>query len=345
MKFSRFFPFIFCVLLSACSAPNPDQTADPASAEQIVKSDKQPDSRETTLGPIHTVVSLSDSKPTLGEQIELSLVVDAPVGVTVTMPDFGDQLGKFSIADYQSSEKQRDDGRMEYIQKYTLDLPMSGKLRTPSFLVEFVDNQEGSEQKGKVQEILTEEMTMEIASVFADGEEPEALYPAEGELPELVLPEEKSKPIWLWVLLGWLVIGGVIAFIYNKKRKHAEVHIPPDIVALRALDNMMAREIPVESEEVDAWYVELSSIIRTYIEGRFALHAPRLTTEEFFEIAKKSEDINSENKVLIKKLLEHSDRVKFSGFVPTQSESAAMLDDARKFVVDTREVPEGENHV
>ncbi|MBO4350738.1 MAG: hypothetical protein J6A01_07330 [Proteobacteria bacterium] len=345
MKFSRIFPFILCVLLSACSTQNAEQTEDAAAEEQIVKSEKHPDARETTLGPVHVVVSLSDSKPTLGEQIELSLTVDAKMGVTITMPDFGDQLGKFSIADYQSSEKQREDGRMEYVQKYTLDLPMSGKLRTPSFLVEFVDNQDDSEQKGKIQEVLTEEMTLEVASVFAEGEVPESLYPAEGVLPELVLPKDKDNLVWLWVLLGLMLCGAVGAFVYYEKHKQVNVYIPPDIVALRALDDMKARDIPVKSEEVDAWYVELSSIVRTYIEGRFSLHAPCLTTEEVLEIAKNSEDINVENKILIKKLLEHSDRVKFTDFVPPQSESAAMLEDARKFVVDTREVPEGDNHV
>lgn len=345
MKFSRILPFILCVLLSACSAQNAEQTADSDAVEQTAKSEKHPDARETTLGPVHVVVSLSDSKPTLGEQIELSLTVDARTGVTVTMPDFGDQLGKFSIADYQSSEKQREDGRMEYSQKYTLDLPMSGKLRTPSFLVEFIDNQDGSEQKGKIQEVLTEEMDLEVASVFAEGEVPESLYPAAEVLPELVLPEDKDNHIWLWILLGLLLCGAVVAFVYYDKHKRVNEYVPPDIVALQALDNMKAREIPVNSEAVDSWYVELSSIVRTYIEGRFSMHAPRLTTEEFFEIAKKSEDINNDNKILIKKLLEHSDRVKFTDFVPTQSESASMLEDARKFVVDTREVPGGENHV
>ena len=73
MKFTRILPLILCVLLSACSAQNADQAAESASAEQIVKSDKHPDSRETTLGPIHTVVSLSNSKPTLASLLNVTL--------------------------------------------------------------------------------------------------------------------------------------------------------------------------------------------------------------------------------------------------------------------------------
>ena len=331
---------LLCALLAACSNQTTDPGTDSAAAEQAVQKDKKPDSRETTVGPIHAVVTLSDSHPTLGEQIELTLTVDAAADVTVTMPEFGDQLGKFSINDYKASENPRDDGGMQYVQKYTLDLPMSGKLRTPSFLVEFTDNRADSDKKGVVQELLTEEMTFEAASVFGDGEVPETLYPAQGVLPELVLPEDKNNRVWLWVLLGLLVLGAAGAFVFIKMRGQKTVYVPPDIVALRALDEMKARDIPTESHAVDAWYVELSSIVRTYIEGRFSLHAPRLTTEEFFEVAKKCEAIDSENKILIRNLLEHSDRVKFTDFVPSQSESAKMLEDARTFVVDTREVPE-----
>lgn len=344
MRFSRFLPFILCVLLSACSAPNPEATSEPASAEQTETSPKHPDSRETTLGPVRVVVAVSNTTPTLGEQIELTLTVEAAQDVTVTMPDFGDQLGKFSIADYQSGEKPLDDGRMEFRQQYTLDLPMSGKLRTPSFLVEFTDNRENSEKKGGFQEVLTEEIPLEVASVFADGEAPETLYPAEGVLPELVLPEDGKRNLWLWILLGLAVLAAVGAVVFFKKRMNAPVVIPPDIVALRALDEMRARNIPNESKAVDAWYVELSSIVRTYIEGRYQIHAPRLTTEEFFDVTQKNQEISSQNKILLRKLLEQSDRVKFTGFVPEQELSAGLLDSARQFVIDTREVSEGEDH-
>ena len=105
-------------------------------------------SRDTTLGPVHAVVSLSDSNPVLGTLVTLTLTVDAPSDVVVTMPEFGDQLGKFGIVDFKPSERVREDGRTEYVQRYSLDLPMSGRLRTPSFLVEFTDRREGSESGG-----------------------------------------------------------------------------------------------------------------------------------------------------------------------------------------------------
>lgn len=330
---------IVLVLAATCGA-----CAEPAHESQQVATtvqpsdDKTPVQRETTLGPVNAVVHLDNENPTLGEQITLTLTVDADPKVKIIMPDFGDQLGKFGIADYKSSERIREDDRNEYVQRYTLDLPMSGKLKTPSFLIEFTDNRDDAENPGKIEELLTEEITFEVASVFADGKTPEELYPVMEKLPELVLPETQKSQWWLWAALAALAVAAVGGIIWLKTRARPEIILPPDVVALGALNNMEKREIPTESKAVDAWYVELSDIVRKYIEGRFELQAPRLTTEEFFELAKSSNALSDENKNVIRKLLEHSDRVKFTHFVPTTDESREMLKAARSFVEETREI-------
>ncbi|MBQ9394105.1 MAG: hypothetical protein IJU23_01120 [Proteobacteria bacterium] len=333
MRFHRILLLALCLTFAGCETQPEVDTAPVETVEQ--PTDKTPVSRENTLGPVHAVVTLSNETPRLGEPIELTLTVDTEQGVLVTMPDFGDQLGKFSIANFRSSDTVRPDGRNEYVQSYTLDLPMSGRLKTPSFLVEFTDSRPDSDQKDSIQELLTDEITFEVQSVFADGEVPQELYPAEGELPELVIPESKKAPIWPWFLLAFAIAvsGGVIYFATRPKKKKI---LPADVVALKALDDMEKKDIPVEAKAVDAWYVELSSVIRYYIEGRFDLHAPRLTTEEFFELTKSSDMLNNDEKVRIRKLLEYSDRVKFTDFVPSQDDSRDMLKEARKFVLDTR---------
>lgn len=323
----------------ACSEPAAE-TPQAVEVSEEVASDKVPVTRESQLGPVHAVVHLDHEKPTLGEQITLTLTVDAAPKVKVIMPDFGDQLGKFGIADYKASENIREDGRSEYVQRYTLDLPMSGKLKTPSFLIEFTDNRDEAENPGQIEELLTDAITFEVASVFADGKTPESLYPALEKLPELVLPETQKSMWHLWAAIAAVaaaIVGGLIWFF---RRTKPEVVLPPDVVALNALTQMENRQIPSNSKDVDAWYVELSGIVRKYIEGRFALQAPRLTTEEFFELAKSSDALTDDNKTVIRKLLERSDRVKFTHFVPTMDESREMLKAARTFVEDTREISE-----
>lgn len=293
-------------------------------------------SRDTTLGPVHAVVSLSDSNPVLGTLVTLTLTVDALSDVVVTMPEFGDQLGKFGIVDFKPSERVREDGRTEYVQRYSLDLPMSGRLRTPSFLVEFTDRREGSESGGGIQELMTEEMSFEVRSVFADGEVPGELAPARGALEALVIPETGGRS-WGWFVAGFVaLVAGMVCVVAWRRRRAPKAAPPADVVALGALDALEKRGIPSDWAGIDAWYVELSGIVRAYVEGRFDVCAPRLTTEEFFELARRSDVLGDEEKHLIHKLLERADRVKFTHFVPEPEETSQMLADARRFVEETR---------
>ena len=332
------------MLLNACGG---EQVESPDAAAVAVDEASKPEPRisESSLGPVHVVVSLSNPSPVLGQPVVLTLTVDAEADVAVTMPEYGDQMSRYTIADFKSSERLRPDGRYEFVQAYTVDLPMSGKLNTPSFLVEFVDNRSDSEQKGVVQEILTSPISFDVQSVFADGEVPEELYPVYESLPELVLPEgKKSNRFWLWIVAAACAVVALGAVLIKNHKKIVPA-LPPDIVALRAIDEMEKKDIPTDPEEIDHWYVQLSGIVRTYIEGRFALNAPCLTTEEFFILAQKSNVLNEQQQQLILKLLEHSDRVKFTDFIPSRAESDEMLALARQFVTETRQSAEdGDDH-
>lgn len=295
---------------------------------------------EKTQGPVRLEVELDNAHPRLGDPITLTLTVEAEPDVSLIMPEFGDQLGRFGIVDFKPTERLLDDGKTLSVQRYTLDLPMSGKLRLPSFLVEFVDKREGSEQKGQIQEILSEELRFEVASVLLEGETLGELKPARPELGELQLPTENAQA-WGWWLgagAGLLLVMGLIVWRWRRKRE--DVQLPPDVLALAAIERLEAHEIPRDPEEVDAWYVELSGIIRHYIEGRFQLHAPRQTTEEFFEHVRDSSELQGMDQALLRGFLERADRVKFTDYLPSVEHSLESLENARQFVLQTRPNPD-----
>ena len=340
MKLTSIAPFVMAaaVLMSGC-AENTHQQQDPPQNVAVQPAQVPSVERETTLGPVHAVVRMTPENPVIGDPVTLSLEVDAEQDVRVDMPEFGDQLGRFNISDFKPAQKLLDSGRSFQSQTYTLDLPMSGKLRIPSFLVEFVDNRESAEPgtKGKVQELLTEELSFEVKSVLAQGAVSDELRPLRGEMDELVLPKDEEKRFpWLPVALGLLLLIGLGSALVVTRRKKKELVLPPHLVALNALDDLEKRGMPKDAEEVDGWYVELSRILRHYVEGRFSLHAPRLTTEEFFEVAKNSNALGNDEKSQICELLERSDRVKFANFVPGNKENLENLSETRAFIEKTR---------
>jgi preprotein translocase subunit Sss1 len=101
---------------------------------------------------------------------------------------------------------------------------------------------------------------------------------------------------------------------------------------LRALET---RGAPA-AEDADNWFVELSSIVRAYVEQRYRIRAPELTTEEFLQVAVAAAAMSDEQRALLTQFLERCDRVKFAGYRPDAEESITTLKAARGFVEDTR---------
>jgi hypothetical protein len=91
-----------------------------------------------------------------------------------------------------------------------------------------------------------------------------------------------------------------------------------------------------DASGLDAWFVELSAIVRHYLEERFGLRAPELTTEEFLTVAKTAPGLSPDHRAQLTAFLERCDRVKFAGYRPDADESLATLAAARDFIEDTR---------
>jgi hypothetical protein len=104
------------------------------------------------------------------------------------------------------------------------------------------------------------------------------------------------------------------------------------VAKLRTLED---RGAPA-ADGADAWFVELSAIVRSYLERRYEIRAPELTTEEFLLEAARSGRLSGEHRSLLEAFLERCDRVKFAGYRPDADESMASLKSARAFVEDTR---------
>src|SRR6185369_6625808 len=93
---------------------------------------------------------------------------------------------------------------------------------------------------------------------------------------------------------------------------------------------------PPDDTGADAWFVALSAIVRRYLEQRYEIRAPELTTEEFLQVATARPELSAEHRCLLSSFLERCDRVKFAGYRPDADESLATLKAARGFVEDTR---------
>lgn len=288
-------------------------------------------SKTTENGPIKATVTVTPKEPTLGDIVRVVLQVEAAAGVDVRMPAFGEALGRFNITEFTPRTSSQPLGATVYAQEYALDAPMSGSHMIPSFLVEFVDRRPG-QTSGEFKELLTEEISIQVKSVLGNGNVANELRPARGVLPETVT---KGGPPWLPIAAGALMLVAILVggWLWSRHRASHRTRASAFDVAwvhLQALGGLPSEEA------ADAWYVALSGIIRRYLEDRYALRAPELTTEEFLREAGQSAELRSEHSKLLGAFLEHCDRVKFAAYRPRETESRETLEAARRFLKETR---------
>ena len=147
---------------------------------------------------------------------------------------------------------------------------------------------------------------------------------------------------WLvWLLLAALLIpAGVYLFLRFKKPAKEKVLPPvPSIPAWeRAYQDLEAlrRENLLDQGLFKEFFTRVSDITRHYMENRFNIHAPHMTTEEFMYYLGISGHLNDTQKLALKDFLNSCDMVKFAKYAPTIKEATQNFDLAKRLVDDTR---------
>ena len=151
------------------------------------------------------------------------------------------------------------------------------------------------------------------------------------------------KEIFPWAAGAWLIIVlGILtgALILSRKRNAADVaHCddPAHIVALRRLDKFRSNAYWAP-EKQKAFYSGITDALKDYVEARFGIDAPEMTTAELFDALKSDKDITPEMFAELRELFERADFVKFAKHAATDEENASALPVAVRFVTSTYKV-------
>ena len=297
-------------------------------------------------GPVKATVQVWPSKPALSDTIMMRLTVEVPDGINVDLPFQEQSLGRFKVATYDH-DQHHSGGKQVLVQTYGLQPPSSGRHRIPPLRLEVTDRRtapaagsgSGSGSASAATELLTEEIPLEIAPVATDKVSAE-LKTAKGVLD----PDVGGHRRWIILIGGAAIVWLGMAFALwraVRRRRAVQLKVSAYDTAMERLRALTTRGAPT-AEAADGWFVELSGIVRRYLEGRYEIRAPELTTEEFLPLATRSPELTAEHRALLTSFLERCDRVKFAGDRPDANESLAMLTEARGFIEDTRLRP-GEN--
>ena len=141
-----------------------------------------------------------------------------------------------------------------------------------------------------------------MASVLPEGPIATDLRPARAALAELEGAWLQRHWPWLAAGLAILAAGGA-GVIFWLRRAEARARVTAYDRALARLQRLERRGLP-KAAELEDWYVELSDLVRRYIEARFGLRAPELTTEEFLQEAGRSAQLTRPHRELLSAFLE-----------------------------------------
>ena len=223
------------------------------------------------------------------------------------------------------------DGRQTVRFSYQLE-PLQPPFEIPSITVTFKDEQ------GNDVTVKTEPFTMNIAeSTLSEELEDEFLEP-------IAPPGMERKDLMrllAWcggILLVLLLVAGSLWRTLRNRRVNVTPPLTPYEIAQRDLEALLAEKLP-EAGEYKRFYERISGILREYLENRFDVKAPRLTTEEFLQLLTTTPELVREHRDLLQKFLSACDLVKFAGEVPDSPEIAQITTACRTFLDTTQPPP------
>ncbi len=263
----------------------------------------------------------------VGDRLQLTVTVEHAPGETVVWPD-SLSLAPFEILGAEALAPTNVEGRVVSGARLTLTVFELGDLEVPAFDLS-VQGQDGSSTV-----FSTDVFGVTVQSVGLD--EGGDIRAIRGPL---------GIPIGVIYVLPWLLLlatlGALGYWLWRRSRRddspnRRSVIIPrlPHEEAYDALDRLEASSL-LQQGEIKQYHIEVSEIIRTYVEGRFDVYALEMTTGEMVD-GLRTVGIDADAHYAFEAFLNRCDMAKFAKFRPTPDACRQTVTAARELVDRTR---------
>ncbi|MFH0772010.1 MAG: hypothetical protein V1933_05270 [Candidatus Omnitrophota bacterium] len=285
--------------------------------------------KENKNSSIEATAAVNKSSMQIGDKITYTITVRAKKDIEVEFPQILTQeLAGFAIKDFGLSQKSLF-GKKTFKQWYLLDTYVSGEHTIPSAAIKY-------RAKGQAdwQELRVKEVKVEVKSVLDTA-------PVRTDIRDIRGPKSFDSKMRLYMLIAIVVLlitGAVFGFLLFKKKKEENKALPAlaHIVAYEALAALEKKDY-IRKGQTKTYYIELSGIVRHYLENRFNIRASEMTTEEFLIKVKVDSALSLEHKGLLRDFLMNCDLVKFAKYQPAEQEANLSLASAKRLIDQTKE--------
>jgi hypothetical protein len=274
--------------------------------------------------PVAVTAKVNNKTVVVGDKINYVIAVKTKSGIEVEFPAVKEKLGDFFVKDHRDSQNEIF-GRKNIERRYSLQSFTPGKVVVPKVILKYKD------KAGVSGEAETELIPIEVKSVLGKDAENAEIKDIKGPIGLF-----NKIPVLILLIIILAVIAGFIWLNFGKKGRAQtatiETRRPAHEIAYEALDELRGKAL-VRAGLIKEFYTQ-----RRYLEDLFNIHAPEMTTEEFFIKVKEENSVSYEHRSILKEFLSHCDLVKFAKYGPSPEEIEASFVLAKKFINQTKEV-------
>ena len=256
----------------------------------------------------------------------LTITVEAPSHLEVKIPDLRERFTGFLTAEDFFMPPTTSGGRTLQTHRWRLTPePAAEQYRLAPFAVEVLDKRHAPPQ---VSYFATKPVLFPV---------PPARPPVTGEpevTPETVWIPPTAKSVSLWIIGVLASVALIAAALYGLTKLSSRVReyrMSPVERAMTELQRLLKRNLPAKGLFKD-FYIELTMVVRRYIEREHGIRAPGQTTQEFLEAATNQPAFTPEIVAKLKTFLESADLVKFAGLKATIAMTEEATSKARNYI-------------
>lgn len=279
------------------------------------------------------LVSVDTNQALIGERINMRLDVKVDNKTTIEWPVIEETISGLEVIKKSKIDTIINQSEILYYQRFALTSFDTGVYKIDSLMIKF--------QRGALVDSL---MAYPVYLVYHT-----ILLDSTNRYFDIKRPMDIKYNYWFEILmgiLGFVIVVALITFLYKKrkpveKKQAPKILIPGHIIALKKL-NVMKEEKVWMKMVIKDYYVDLTDVLREYIQNQHNINAIESTSDEILEDIEPL-NLNPESKSKLKELLQMSDLVKFAKIHPRQEEGEFYLNVAIDFVNETKTVNNKDN--
>lgn len=142
-----------------------------------------------------------------------------------------------------------------------------------------------------------------------------------------------------WIIIAVIALAAIVLWLLKRYRKQGSIIPPkpqpsPYEVAKRRLSNLRARKLWEKGMEKE-YFTDLTDILRVYLQDRFGINAMEMTSRQIMDSLVANPEIKDKREYM-RQILNMADFVKFAKVRPLPDDNIAAIDNAERFVEETR---------